>query len=142
MMTSHDDLPHPVPPLAYLRWKENYFFIIIDPVREACGIVHYNFEPGFNRARFSCNLQVKGRQYGYLNETPFPERFEYSRELGDERIRLTIVESHARFQLRFHGEEIEFDLSFERRLPSFDFAACKYAAPDVPSFREMMTLGT
>ena len=45
MPAAHDDLPHPVPPIAYLRWKENWFFIAMDPVSEVHGVVHFNFEP-------------------------------------------------------------------------------------------------
>jgi hypothetical protein len=142
MTTSHDDLPHPVPPLAFLRWKENYFFIVIDPLREAFGVAHFNFEPGFDRARLSCNFNVRGKPYKYGNQTPFPERFEMARELGDEHLRLAIDESHTRFRLDFSSQPVEFNLVFEKRLPSFDFNACRYAAPELPSFKELMTLGT
>ena len=39
MTTMHDDLPHPIPPFAYLRYKENYFFILIAPDQDVFGIV-------------------------------------------------------------------------------------------------------
>jgi len=142
MTTIHDDLPHPVPPLAFLRWKENYFFIIIDHEHDIFGISHLNFEPGFNRARFSCNLSLQGRLFKYANEIPFPENFAFSRELTDGCFSLHIDESHGRFRLNLDSPELNASLVFERRLASFDFNACKYAAPDIPSFKEAMTLGT
>ena len=30
-MSLHDDLPHPVPAFAQLRYKENWFFILLAP---------------------------------------------------------------------------------------------------------------
>ncbi|MFA5631290.1 MAG: hypothetical protein WC997_07255 [Porticoccaceae bacterium] len=142
MTTLHDDLPHPVPPLAFLRWKENYFFIIIDHENKVFGVSHLNFEPGFNRARFSCNLSLEGQLFQYANEVPFPENFAFSRELSDGRLRLNIDESHGRFRLALDSEELDMDLTFTKRLATFDFNASKYAAPDIPSFKEVMTLGT
>jgi len=142
MTTLHDDLPHPVPPLAFLRWKENYFFIIIDHENKVFGVSHLNFEPGFDRARFSCNLSLEGELFQYGNEVAFPENYAFSRELTDGRLRLNIDESHGRFRLALASEDLDVDLTFTKRLPSFDFNACKYAAPDIPSFKEAMTLCT
>lgn len=134
------DLPHPVPPLAFLRYKENYFFILLDPEREAFGVAHLNFEPGFNRARFACNLMVRGTLHKYGAETPFPADFEGARELGDGRLRLSIDPDTSTFHLRFDGDGIGCNLRFEPRFPAFDFAACRTAAPETPSFQEAMTL--
>jgi hypothetical protein len=142
MTSMHDDLPHPVPPFAYLRWKENWFFIIMDPQRSVHGVVHFNFEPAHDRARFSCHMSVHGKAYKYLNELRFPDPFSWTREIGDERLRLHFVKPSAIFKLTLSSADISFDLTFEASLPAFDFAACRFAAPDVPSFQEVMTLGT
>jgi hypothetical protein len=142
MTSSHDDLPHPVPPFAYLRWKENWFFIIMDPERAVHGVVHFNFEPSHDRARFSCHMSVRGRAYKYLNECRFPDSFAWAREIGDGRIRLHFSKPSGRFNIVLAAPDLSFDLTFEASLPTFDFAACRFAAPDVPSFQEVMTLGT
>lgn len=141
-MTVHDDLPHPVPPFAFLRWKENYFFIIKSPASDVFGLVHLNFEPGFGRARFTSNLSIRGEVLQYSNTTTFPAEFEMSRELGDGRIALKFVEPHARFELSAHTGEAELDVVFTGRQQTFDYSACKTAAPETPSFQEVMTLGT
>lgn len=135
------DLPHPVPPLAYLRYKENYFFIVIDPDRSVFGVIHCNFEPGFDRARFSCNMDVRGTVHRYGNQVAFPKDFAGATTFGDDRLRVTIDPSCSRFALRFDGETIAFDIVFDRRMEAFDFSACRYAAPDMVSFQEAMTLG-
>ncbi|WP_162806310.1 hypothetical protein [Sphingosinicella terrae] len=141
-MTNHDDLPHPVPPLAFLRWKENYFFIILSPDSGIFGLVHLNFEPGFARARFTCNLSIEGQVVQYSNTTDFPADFEMSRSLGDGRISLTFVQPHGRFDLAVRTDEVALDAVFEARFPTYDYAASKTAAPETPSFQEVMTLGT
>ena len=142
MATIHDDLPHPVPPLAYLRWKENYFFTINDPERKVFGVSHLNFEPAFDRARFSCNLSVEGKLFKYTNEVTFPENFAYSRVLTDGVLEIIIDASISRFQHNLKNDELDVRLIFETRMPAFDFNVCKYAAPDIPSHKEAMTLGT
>jgi hypothetical protein len=142
MASNHDDLPHPVPPFAYLRWKENWFFIIMDPQHAVHGVVHFNFEPAHDRARFSCHLSVRGRAYKYINECGFPDRFALASEIGDEKMRLHFRPPPALFNLTLAAGDLAFDLTFEASRPTFDFAACRFAVPEVPSFQEVMTLGT
>jgi hypothetical protein len=142
MATTHDDLPHPIPPLAHLRWKENWFFIAMDPAHGVHGVVHFNFEPAFDRARYSCHLSVRGKRYQYLNETSFPEDFAFSRVVGCAEMKLRFGGPPACFELGIKGEDFELELAFEKGRPVFDFATCRSASPGVPSFQEVMTLGT
>jgi hypothetical protein len=142
MTATHDDLPHPVPPIAFLRWKENWFLIMMDPERQVHGIVHCNHEPGHDRARYSCHLTVKGELYHYANESRFPQVWAHARSIGDERLRVEFVEPHARMDLSLTTAEVDVDVSFTKARPTFDFAACKFANPAAPSFQEIMTYGT
>jgi hypothetical protein len=139
--TTHDDRPHPVPPYAFLRWKENYFFIVMDREREVYGVSHLNNEPIFNRSRFSLHLSVRGRQLRYASETPFPVAFAGASELSDGKLTVFFREPHRRFELVLRGEEFSAEVVFEARRPTFDFVACKAAAPELPSFQEVMTFG-
>jgi hypothetical protein len=142
MTTTHDDLPHPVPPFAFLRWKENWFFIVMAPESGVHGVIHLNFEPSHDRARFTCHLSVQGKVYKYVNETVFPERFALERSIGDGRLIANFLEPQARIALTLNSDELDFDLLFEKSRPAFDYAACRFANPGVPSFQEVMTLGT
>lgn len=141
MTTVHDDRPHPVPPLAHLRYKENYFFIIVAPESDVFGMAHFNHEPGFDRARFSCNLSVKGQVLNYANMVPFPEDFEGAQQLGDDRVSLRFVEPHREFALDLDSDDLTAQISFTHKHDTFDYIACKSAAPENPSFQEVMTLG-
>ncbi len=139
--TPHDDLPHPVPPYAYVRWKENYFFIILDAEREVFGVCHINNEPMFDRSRFALNLSIRGRNRNYAGETRMPEDFAFSRELSDGKLTLQFLDALNSFRLLFKDAGLQMDLIFEKRFPTFDFATCQYAAPDIPSFKELMSYG-
>jgi hypothetical protein len=130
-----------VPPFAFLRWKENYFFIVMDQKNAVYGISHLNNEPLFNRSRFSFNLNVNGQAFRYANEVPFPANFEGAAALSDGKLTVHFREPHRRFELDFIGDEMQAHIVFDARRPTFDFVACKSAAPEVPSFQEVMTLG-
>lgn len=139
MNTTHDDLPHPVPPMAYLRWKENWFFNILDERRGVSGIAHFNYEPAMNRARFSCNLWVRGTIYKYANQTPFPEGFALSRDLGDERLRVRIEESEQHFTLRLDTQDVLLEVDYRKLSPTYDFMASEAANPFDPGAKELFT---
>jgi hypothetical protein len=142
MNSTHDDLPHRIPPIAYLRYKENYFFVVLDAKANVFGVIHFNNEPLFNRIRISANLNVKGKPVRYRNEAPLPIPFELSPTIGDGSVSLNIESSHQRFSVKANVPEFTCDLLFEKRQPTFDFAACKYAAPERPSVQELMTIST
>ena len=142
MNNENDDFPHPIPPIAYIRWKENYFFLIMDPVARCFGMIHLNNEPSFNRLRVSAHFSLDGEVYLYANEAPLPEPFAMSPTIGDGRITLTIHQSHKLFGLKIDTDQLKGEFEIKGRLPSFDFAQCKYSAPDLVPFKEVMTIGT
>src|SRR5882757_1716842 len=93
MPVTHDDLPHPVPPIAYLRYKENWFFLILDQRNDVFGAIHVVGEPGFDRIRYSVNLRIAGELIAYGNQLPFPLDFAQSPELGDGRFTVRFVKA-------------------------------------------------
>jgi hypothetical protein len=142
MMTTHDDVPHPVPPTAYLRYKENWFFILIDVGNSVFGMAHFNYEPGHNRARVSCNLVVRGELHQYGNEIPFPEKFAYSPQIGDQRLRATFVEAHTQIDLGLDSDAAALNLTLRRHAPTFDYEAYEAANPEKPTVREIVNFAT
>jgi hypothetical protein len=141
MTTIHDDLPHPVPAFSQLRYKENYFFIVIAPDSDAFAVIHFNHEPGQDRARYTANLEIAGRSIRYANTTPFPATFEHARTIGDGALSLHFASPHKRFEVALNGTEIDLNLTFTARHPTFDYAACRTVGNPAPSFQEVMTLG-
>ncbi len=142
MKTIHDDLPHPVPPYAYMRYKENWFFILIDVPNKVFGMAHFNYEPSFDRARVSCNLMVRGEIFKYANQIPFPAKFAYAPQIGDEQLRVKFVKPDTRFDLELRSTDADLKLSFVKRAPTFDFEAADAANPEKPSAKELMGFAT
>jgi hypothetical protein len=142
MITTHDDLPHAVPPIAYLRYKENWFFIMLDVGNDVYGMAHFNFEPGQDRARVSCNLMVRGEIFKYANQIPFPRNFALAERIGDEKLGVRFVEPHARMDLSLASTDLSLDLTFNQRAPTFDYAAYDAANPGKVSAQELVNFAT
>jgi hypothetical protein len=142
MITTHDDLPHPVPPIAYLRYKENWFFIMLDVAQNVYGMAHFNFEPGQDRARVSCNLMVRGELFQYGNQIPFPKSFALSPSIGDDKLNVRFVEPHARMELSLANADVRLELTFAKHAPTFDFAAYDSANPGKVSAQELVNFAT
>lgn len=141
-MTNHDDVPHPVPPTAFLRYKENWFWIFVDVRNQIFGMSHFNYEPGFGRARVSCNMLVRGELHQYGNEIAFPENFAYAQEIGDDKLKLRFVEAHSQFEFRLATDALNVQLHLRKYAPTFDYEAFTAANPNKPSMSEIATLGT
>lgn len=141
MTTTHDDLPHPVPAYAHLRYKENYFFILLAPESDAFGVIHLNHEPAFDRARYTANLEIAGQSVRYANTTPFPKEFEQARSIGDGALTLAFTEPHRRFDLALETDALSLKLAFTRRQDTYDYAASRTCGNPAASFQDVMTLG-
>jgi hypothetical protein len=142
MSTTHDDLPHPIPPMAYLRYKENWLFIFIDAARGIFGLAHFNYEPGFDRGRVSCNLLVEGRLIKYANQFAFPRHFAYSPQIGDDKLKVTFVEPYAQMDLALNHPDAALRLTFRKAAPPFDFEAYEAANPEKPRVQEIVNFAT
>lgn len=141
MTTVHDDLPHPVPAFAHLRYKENYFFILLAPESDAFGVIHFNHEPGFDRARYTANLEIAGKTIRYANTTAFPALYEYARAIGDDALTLQFTEPHKRFDLSLVTGEINLKLAFSKRRDTYDYAASRTCGNPAATFQDVMTMG-
>lgn len=142
MATTHDDLPHPVPPMAYLRYKENWFFIFIDAVNSVFGVAHFNYEPGFDRGRTSCNLLVQGRLIKYANQFAFPHNFAHSPIIGDETLKVTFIEPYEHIDLALTLPDVALQLAFRKAAPPFEFEAYEAANPEKPRAQEILNFAT
>ncbi|MBT8342752.1 MAG: hypothetical protein HKP58_05900 [Desulfatitalea sp.] len=142
MNTIHDDCPHPVPPIAYLRWKENWFWLFIDPVNNVQGMAHFSYEPIFNHARVACAVNIAGKIHQYGNEMVFPENFAYATEIGDDKLKVIFKEPQSRFELHLMTDALTLAIDYTKRAPLFDYEACDLANPDRPAFMKLAGLDT
>jgi hypothetical protein len=139
--TIHDDFPHPIPPTAFLRYKENYFFVVTCPEHDVFGGLHFNNEPGFDRTKIHFDMLVKGKRVTYHNVVPISPQFGTEPFVSDGVATMTVHESHKSFSIVMKTDDLDLDLKFVARLPTFDTSACKYAAPDMVAFADVLGLG-
>lgn len=142
MTVTHDDRPHPVPPIAYLRYKENWFFLIFDPENDVFGATHIVSEPGMDRISFACHLSVRGTYFAHGNVLPFPKDFAMAPELGDGALTVRFVEPHQRIELALHNDDVDLDVAFTARSPLFNFDDYHHANPDKVGVPEVTNFGT
>jgi hypothetical protein len=142
MTVTHDDMPHPVPPIAYLRYKENWFFLIFDQKNDVFGATHVVSEPGFERVRFACHLSVKGEHFSYGSEIPFPENFGFSRELGDGKLAVRFVKAHEQIDFSLNSDDVNLEISYLKRAPLFNFDEYDYANPGKVRLSEVVNIAT
>jgi hypothetical protein len=141
MNTIHDDFPHPIPAYAYLRYKENYFFVIMCPEHDVFGGLHFNNEPGFDRTKIHLDLLVKGKRVTYYNVVPISSKFGTEPFLSDGVATMTVHESHKLFSIVMKTDDLDLDLKFAARFPTYDFAASRFAAPDMVTGPDFFGLG-
>jgi hypothetical protein len=138
-MSLSDDLPHPVPAFAQLRYKENWFFILLAPDSQAFGVIHFNHEPAFDRVRYTANFEIAGQSTRYADSAPFPEDFAFARTIGNGVLDLAFGEG--RFALTLDTPELGLAIDFTARQAVYDYAASRTCGNPAPSFQEVMTLG-
>ena len=142
MTTNHEDLPHPVPPFAYLRYKENWFFIILDKANDVFGVVHINAEPIFEHMRFAMHLTVKGQLYKHATEVPLPTDYALSQEISDGSLTVRFIKPREHIELSLTNEDMDIEVNFIGRAPLFDYADYDFANPEKLHLSEIMNLGT
>jgi hypothetical protein len=139
-MLLHEDYPHTIPTRAYLRWKENYFWVFMDPERDLCCLAHVSVEPTFDRAFASFTLLHQGKKITSAKEVPVPKPFEHQRDLRFDNLRLRFLKPQAEFQVTFEDDNLAAELNLKRRMHLFDFQACADVNPDLFSISENTAL--
>jgi hypothetical protein len=135
-----EDRPHPVPPMAFLKYKENWFFIILSKQTGVYGVVHINTEPGMDRARFSCHMSVDGQLLHYSNETTFPHDVAMGDSIGDSCLRARFIEAGKTFEVTVNAD-FALQVRLEARFPTYDFIDSRHSNPTRVSGMEVLTCG-
>lgn len=122
MITPSDDLPHPVPPQAFMTWKENWVFPALDPARGVAAVFHVSLRPQQGEGIFTAKFDLEGHQVRHVARSPIPAQLEGFHPIEDERVSFEVEEPGSRFRLRYRGDEVVADLTYTARFPAFDFA--------------------
>jgi hypothetical protein len=140
-MLLNEDYPHSVPTRAWLRWRENWLYFLIDIERGVFATAHMSLQPTFGIARYACNLIIDGERFSFTDEVPCPADLAQSRSVILGPLHVAFVKPQQCFEIHFDGPQHELTMRLEATLPLFDYAACMDTNPDDYSLSESTSLG-
>jgi hypothetical protein len=117
-----DDLPHPVPPQAFMTWKENWVFPALDQERRAATLFHFSLRPAAGEGIFTAKLCLDGWEHRYVGRSPVPRDVTELHPVANERLSLEVVEPGERFRIVYASDELDAELEYTGRFPTYDFA--------------------
>lgn len=117
-----DDLPHPVPPQAFMTWKENWVFPAVDRENRASALFHVSLRPALGEGIFTAKFVVDGHAHRHVSRSPIPRDLSAFHPVADDHVSLEVLEPGRRFRLRHEGDEVSADLVYTARFPAWDFA--------------------
>jgi hypothetical protein len=121
-MSTPQDHPHAVPAEAFMPWKENWFFVGVDPDSRVATAFHWSLRPQEPEGIFSAKLVIDGEEHRYVGRSEIPRDPRELRPISDGRLSLEILEEGARYRVRYMSDELDADISYAGRFPTFDFA--------------------
>ena len=116
-----DDYPHPVPPQAFMMWKENWVFPSVDPVNKVACLFHFSLRPGLGEGIFTAKFAVDGWEHRYVGRSPIPRDLTTFRPVQNERLTFTVVKPAQEFHLVYTSDELDADITYTARFPAWDF---------------------
>lgn len=121
MITPQDDFPHPIPPQAFMTWKENWVWPAVDRDNRASALFHVSLRPVLGEGIFTAKFQVDGHQFRHVSRSPVPRDLRDLHPVADGHVSITIEEPGQRFRLQHESDEIRADLVYTARWPAWDF---------------------
>jgi hypothetical protein len=122
MIQPADDYPHPVPPQAFMVWKENWVFPAVDTEQRVASLFHFSLRPAHGEGIFTAKFCIDGEEHRYVGRSPIPRDISRLRPVANERLSFEVVEPGRRFRIRFEGEELSADILYTARFGAWDFA--------------------
>jgi len=127
-----DDLAHHVPPQAFMSWKENWCFTAVDPGQRIGALFLFSMRPSLGEGIFNGKFCIDGWEHRYVGRSPIPRQLEGFHPVEDERLSLEILEPDTRYRVRYRSDELDADLEFTGRFPTFDYSDGNVAPGDSP----------
>jgi hypothetical protein len=132
-----DDYPHPVPPQAFMVWKENWVFPAIDTRNRVASLFHFSLRPGQGEGIFTAKFSIDGWEHRYVGRSPVPQDLSIFHPVRNEKITFTIVRPAEQFHITYRSDELDADITYTARFPAWDFDV----APKAPGESVLGDLG-
>jgi len=130
MFGPEEDYPHPVPPQAFMMWKENWVFPALDTKNRVATLFHFSLRPGVGEGIFTAKFAVDGWEHRYVGRSPIPRDLSTFHPVKNERLSFEIVKPAERFHLVYRSDELDADITFKARFPAWDFETAPKAPGD------------
>ena len=137
MFGPEDDYPHPVPPQAFMTWKENWVFPAVDTRHRVASLFHFSLRPGLGEGIFTAKFAVDGWEHRYVGRSPVPRDLTTFRPVRNDKIIFTVNEPAKEFHLVYSSDELDADITYTARFPAWDFDA----APKAPGDSDLGAVG-
>lgn len=123
MIGVREDLPHRVPPQAFMTWKENWVFPGVDPDQRVAVLFHISLRPTDGEGIFTAKFTINGWEHRWVGREPVPSQVEDFVPVRGGRLRFDVEAPMERFRLRYRSDELEADVTFTARFAPWDFDA-------------------
>ncbi|GIU93477.1 MAG: hypothetical protein KatS3mg011_2383 [Acidimicrobiia bacterium] len=120
-MNVAEDLPHPVPPQAFMLWKENWVWPALDTRARVATLFHISLRPQLGEGVFTFKASGEGWKHRYVGRSPIPRQLETFVPVRNERMVFRVEEPGERFFISYRSEELDADFSYRGRFPTWDF---------------------
>jgi hypothetical protein len=121
VVTPEDDYPHSVPPQAFMTWKENWVFPAVDTEQRVATLFHFSLRPGAGEGIFTAKLSVDDWEHRYVGRSPVPRDLTGFVPVRNERLVFEVLEPAERFRITYSGDELDAEIEYAARFPTWDF---------------------
>ena len=117
MVTPEDDFPHPVPPQAFMTWKENWVFPAVDTEQRVASLFHFSLRPGAGEGIFTAKFSSTTGSTATSAVRPCPRDLTEFVPVAEREDRLRGREPGERFQITYIGDELDAEHRVHGALP-------------------------
>jgi hypothetical protein len=132
MVRPEDDYPHPVPPQAFMTWKENWVFPAVDTERRVASLFHFSLRPAHGEGIFTAKFCIEDWEHRYVGRSPVPRDLTELVPVQNEKIVFEVVEPARQFRITYRSDELDADVLYTARFPTWDFDDNALAPGDSP----------
>lgn len=115
-----------------MTWKENWVFPALDIEQRVASLFHVSLRPGAGEGIFTAKLCIDDWEHRYVGRSPVPRDLTELVPVRNEQLVVEVVEPAERFRITYRSLELDADLEYTSRFPTWDFDDNALAPGDSP----------
>jgi hypothetical protein len=121
-LSTADEYLHAPPDGHEGLWSDNFWFSVVDREADVFGINHIHASRSHGYLRASAMYVVDGVHQQWASKQPLDRELGEFDVLGDGHIEFRVVEPFSRYRWTYDGPRFGFDLAYDVRFGTFDYA--------------------